>query len=91
MLRVLPPTFKPVCFATNQVVASCKNTDLWLDKITRKSRYRCKLRHLFQNKLSLGLLNAQNAQILLQKVELLITFCNNILQPATTWRLIRGW
>ena len=91
MLRVLPPTFKPVCFATNQVVATCENTDLWLDKITRKSRYRCELRHLFQNKLSLGRLNAQYVQILLQKVELFITFCNNILQPATAWRLIRGW
>ena len=91
MLRVLPPTFKPVCFATNQVVATCENTDLWFDKITRKSRYSCELRHLFQNKLSLGLLNAQNVQILMQNVELFITFCNNVLQPAAAWRLIRGW
>ena len=33
MLRVLPPTFKPV-LQHIKVAASCVNTDFWLDKIT---------------------------------------------------------
>ena len=42
-------------FATNQVVASCVNTDFWLDKITRESRDTRELRHLLKNKFALGL------------------------------------
>ena len=39
----------PLMFKPNQVVASCVNTDLWLDKITQKSRHARVLRHLLQN------------------------------------------
>ena len=35
MLRVLPPTFKPL-LQHIKVAASCVNTDFWLDKITRE-------------------------------------------------------
>ena len=38
------------------------------------------LRHLLQNKFSFGQENAQDVQILSQKLELLSTFCNNFLQ-----------
>ena len=48
MLRVLPPTFKPA-LQQNQFVASCVNTDFWLDKITRESRHTQELRHFLQN------------------------------------------
>ena len=47
MLRILPPT-NQTCLATNQVVASCVNTDFWLDKITRESLAR-ELRHYLQS------------------------------------------
>ena len=43
-----------IYLATNQVVASCVNTDFWLDKITRESRHTRELRHLLQNKFALG-------------------------------------
>ena len=42
-------THVQTCLAPNQVVASCVNTDLWLDKITQKSRHARVLRHLLQN------------------------------------------
>ena len=51
LLRIFPATFKqPVL----QFVASYMNTDFWLDKITRESRYTRELRHLLQNKFALG-------------------------------------
>ena len=37
MFRVLPPTIQ-TRLATNQVVASCVNTDFWLDKTMQESR-----------------------------------------------------
>ena len=43
-----------ICLATNQVVASCVNTDFWLDKIARESRHTRDLRHLLQNKFAVG-------------------------------------
>ena len=67
---------KPV----RQVVVSCVNTDFWLDKTTPYTE----LRHLLQNKFALDWENAQNAQILLQGVELLATSRNNFSQSATT-------
>ena len=54
MLHVLQPTFKPVLYWTNQVVASWVNADFWLDKITRESRHTRKLHDLMQNKFALG-------------------------------------
>ena len=52
MLRVLLTT-NQTCLATNQVVTSCVNTDFWLDKIARESRYTPDLRHMLQNKVAL--------------------------------------
>ena len=73
-------THVQTCLATNHVVASCVTTNFWLDKITRESRRTRVLRHLLQNKFALGLIEfVQHVQILLQKVELLSTFCNNFL------------
>ena len=40
--------------------------------------------HLLQNKFALDRQNAQHVRILLQKVQLLSTFCNNFSQPTTT-------
>ena len=54
MLRVLPPTFKPVLEKKINVVVSCVYTDFWLDEITRESRHTRELRHLLQNKFALG-------------------------------------
>ena len=48
MLRVKPPT-NQTWLATNQVVASCVNTDFWLDNIKQESRSTRELRHLLQN------------------------------------------
>ena len=53
MLRVLLTT-NQTCLATNQVVTSCVNTDFWLDKNARESRYTPDLRHMLQNKVALG-------------------------------------
>ena len=53
MLRVLLTT-NQTCLATNQVVTNCVNTDHWLDKIARESRYTPDLRHMLQNKVALG-------------------------------------
>ena len=41
------------CLATIQFVASCENTDFWLVKITRESRYTQNLRHLLQSTFAL--------------------------------------
>ena len=57
---------------SNQAVASCVNTDFWLDKITRESQHTRKLRHLSA-----------------KQVELLCTFYNNFLPPATSWFVAR--
>ena len=37
-----------------KIAASCVNTDFWLDKITRESRYTLDLPHFVQNKFALG-------------------------------------
>ena len=42
------------CLATNQLVASCVNTDLRLDKITRELCHTRDLRHLLQYRFVLG-------------------------------------
>ena len=73
------------CLATNHVFASCVNTDFWLGKITQESSLTEDSHHLQQNKFALSWQNAQHVQILLPKVEFLSAFCNNVLQPATTW------
>ena len=70
MFLVLPPT-NQTWHATNTVVASCVNTDFWLDNIKRESRNTRELRHLLQ--------------ILLNIVELLSPYCNKSSQVATTW------
>ena len=62
-------THVQTCLGTNQALANCVNTD-WLDELTRESRRTC---HLLQSKFE----NAQLVQILLQKVELLFTSCEN--------------
>ena len=54
MLCVLPATFKLASPATNQVAASCSNTDFWLDKSTWESRHTGESRYLPQNKFALG-------------------------------------
>ena len=54
MLCVLPGTFKLASHATNQVAASCANTDFRLEKITWESRHTTESRHLPQNKFALG-------------------------------------
>ena len=56
-------TFVPTCLAANQAVASCVNTDFWLDKITREWQHTRKLRHLLLNKWNYTLLS-------------ITTFCN---------------
>ena len=73
------------CLVTNQVVASCVNTDFWLDKITRDSHYTRELRHFLQIKFALRRQNVQHVQSLLEKVELLATFCNHFSQLAASW------
>ena len=47
-------THVQTCLATNQVVASCVNTDFWLDTTTRESRHKRDLRLFLQNKFALG-------------------------------------
>ena len=74
MFLVLPPT-NQTWHATNTVVASCVNTDFWLDNIKRESRNTRELRHLLQ--------------ILLNIVELLSPYCNKSSQVATTWIVAR--
>ena len=71
MLRVLLPTLKHV-FQQIKVAASCVNTDFWLHKITSLAAKQIVLAWA-----------AQHLQILLQKVELLSTRCNNFSHPAT--------
>ena len=54
IFRVLPLTLVQLCLATSEIVASCVNTDFWLNNITRKSIHTQDLRHLLQNKFALG-------------------------------------
>ena len=54
LLRIFPATFKQPVLQQIWFVASYMNTDFWLDKITRESRYTRELRHLPQNKFALG-------------------------------------
>ena len=54
MLCVLTATFNLASHATNQVAASCANTDFRLDKITWESRHTRESRYLPQNKFALG-------------------------------------
>ena len=67
----------------------CVNTDFWFGKITQESSLTDDSHHLLQNKFALSWSNAQQVQILLPKLEFLSTFCNNVLQPATTWFVAR--
>ena len=80
MLRILPPT-NQTCLATNQVVASCVNTDFWSDKITRESLAR-ELRHYLQS-------NGKTGNINRSYLEPLYTSYNKFSQPATTWFVAR--
>ena len=79
-------TFKAVL---QQIKLLRCDTNFWLVKITRKSQYTRKLSHLLLKKFALGRWTAQHVKILLQKGELLSNFCNNVLQPATTWFVVR--
>ena len=54
MLRVLPPTFKPVLQKNKTCCYLSVYTDFWLDKITRQFRHTRELRRLLQNKFALG-------------------------------------
>ena len=78
MMRVLPPSFKPVISVLQQikVAASCLNTDFWLYQITRES---C---HVRDGK-------SRNMYRFVAKVELFSSFYNNFWQPATTWFVAR--
>ena len=74
------------CLAANLVVASCVNTDFWLDKITRELCHTRELRHFLQNRFALSRYNAQHEQILLQKSRTTLYFdqqifatCNNLI------------
>ena len=61
------------------------NTDFSFDKITRKSRHTRELHRLLQTSLPwAGKTRNMYVQILLQKVEQLSIFCNNLSEPATT-------
>ena len=51
MLCVLTATFNLASHATNQVAASCANTDFRLDKITWESRHTTESRYLPQTSL----------------------------------------
>ena len=79
MLCILPPTFKTF-LATNQIVASCVNTDIRLDKITRESRHTQELRHLLQDRFAC----ATCTDFVPRKNR---TALNS--QPATTWFAVR--
>ena len=79
---VLPLRNQP-CLTANVVVASCVNTDFWLDKITRES---CHTRELRAKQVSLEPVNAQHEQILLLKSRTTLYFlqqifatCNNLI------------
>ena len=66
-------------------------TDFSLDKIVLGLDHTKKLFYIICCKTSLlwAGKNAQHVQILLEKVQLLSTFCNNFSQPATTWFVAR--
>ena len=86
MMRVLPPTFKPV-LQQIKVAASCLNTDVWLDKITREP---CTgFTSLAARQVCLGPVKRATCTDLLQKVELFSSFCKNFWQPATAWFVAR--
>ena len=86
MMRVLPPTFKPV-LQQIKVAASCLNTDVWLDKITREP---CTgFTSLAAKQVCLGPVKRATCTDLLQKVELFSSFCKNFWQPATAWFVAR--
>ena len=79
MLCVLPGTFKLASHATNQVAASCANTDFRLEKnyvgVTPYNR----VTSLASKQVCLGQVKRQRVQILLQKVQL-------CLRSETTFR-----
>ena len=88
-LRILPPTFKPGCLATNQVGASCVHIGFWLERI-RGSYVTC-------YKTSLPWAGKMRATCtdFLAKSTTTVYFSNNFPQPATGWYccktdLIRG-
>ena len=81
------------CLATNQLVASCVNTDFWLDKISRESRHTSDLRHLLQCRFALRRKNAQHINFLLQEVELLSDFLQQLFATCNTGLICckTGW
>ena len=54
ILGDLPLTPIETCLTKSEIVASCVNTDFWLNNITRKSIHTQDLRHLLQDKFALG-------------------------------------
>ena len=71
--------------AINQVVASYVNTDFWLDKITRESRYTREFNHLPKTSLPWAAKTRQHVQNLLAKkrtafyfLQQLFVTCNNL-------------
>ena len=78
MLRVLPTTFKPVLQQISLSQVAKTLTYDWI-QLRRSRAIDVSYVTCFKTKIALGRLNAQNVQILMQNVELFITFCNNLL------------
>ena len=85
MLRVLLPTFKPVLQQIRLLQVVCCCTDFWFETITRESRYTRELRHLLQNKFSLGPLNRATSTDLVAKSRTTLYFLQRFATAATGW------
>ena len=88
-------THVQTCLVSNQVVASCLNTDFWLDKIARDSRHIRDLRHLLQKEFAFGFSlcsvyrfcwKSRANHYFLQKR---FVTCNNLVVARQVW--LRGW
>ena len=76
-------THVQTCLATNQVVASCVNTDFWLDKITWELRDTQELGHLLQN-ICLRPVKRPTSTDFFAKRRTTLYVCNNFSQLTTT-------
>ena len=70
-----------------KVAASCVNTDFWLDKL--RGSHPIQGSYVTCCKTSLAGKTRNTYRGLLQKVELLSSFCNKFSQPATIWFVAR--